>query len=516
MQLLSQSTSQQFKDIHVCVDTCALLSGKPLDCLDAWHEVANAMKFAGENYPHIKLAITNQLLREQTNTTDMQALLAIPGAKTMVGRFIQEHQDRVECYNTHVCRDFIKRLAKDILSLHARPVIDATEAFVGRSLPPDDPTHYNVDSVGIAKAYMYLILWQTNREKALELGPPPAFMQGREAQPVTASEVKQLGDMFHHVAFLRFMNNELIPHPALLTGIRNTDLWPWNDHYFDRTQQRGKLRDLHFNCADLSIVDMALRKLVNHHRERPGLFILVTHDGGLLTELLEMTYGLREVRQSVTSDQYRPLDESYNELIEVEHHLERTIDRILAGRMPVEDPDEITKAVWRKIRCLQKEREMIRDRRERLHAKGSWYAYEVMEEEDYERYAHRGLSVSRLPLSKVPPMLLLTGREFAYILQRELEVLSQLVRPKAGSPMAEAFDYLRATTTELMHEVRVDKRKFHRTPSGVAGLHKRLHRASYELLLKNQDASVSSVPLSDMALRPSRNPTPVYAPQNLI
>lgn len=399
-----------YERIGLCRDTCA--PGPVLEVMAAWQRAARSLARHGVAYPSLYFPLPNQLLREQTNMNDGNTLRALPDLKTQSGSVYKSVIGAVETHNTPVCRHFMHWLQNEILPQHAFPALEKGE-----------PT----GEVNRVKAVMYYVLWRENKALAKRLGETPRVLT--DNPHISYDEIKSRASDFAHVTFAR-KSGKIALHHELVTGIRGSGLWPWNDPYFKYSSGKTKpvLSDFHFNLADLSMLSMFMNGVTQNpgsvNDPRNHLVLFVSNDTDFMREICEYAYGHRLVKPNIDRSGYRKFVGKYNEL---SAQIERRQQQIRKSGGNAK-PDE--KAVAG-IEALKEERRGLRREFEapmKLSGPTKSRVVRLLDEE-YDRYEPRGLIIARPPpYAERPDILVLSPKRFLAAAKIHAKDVGKLVR----------------------------------------------------------------------------------------
>ncbi|MGE0753669.1 MAG: hypothetical protein AB7L92_00735 [Alphaproteobacteria bacterium] len=430
-----------YERIGLCRDSCVPVG--VLDVMAAWHRLATALQKGGIVYPGIYFPLPNQLLREQTNINDGKTLRALPNVKTQAGATYKSLDGAVVTHNTPVCRHFMHWLKSDVLPQRAFPALQ---------------NGTDTDEVNRIKAIMYYVLWHENQQLARQLGEPPKILLQRPE--ISYDEIKERGTDFAHVKLAR-ERGKIALHHALVTGIRGSSLWPWNDAHFK--DEDGKvsavLSDFHFNLADLSMVSMFMNGITQNPGDvsnpRNHLVMFVSRDSDFMQEISEFAYGHRVVKSTVDGSEHRRIINEYNELSrqieDVQNQLRRN------AKNGQQKSDDSRQAIARIVQ-LRHDRKQLRDQLEApLKGNGNPVKSHVVPllDDEYERYAARGLVLAKPPpYAERPDILVLSPKRFVMAMKEHDKEVGKLIRSQKGSAtnlpeIAKALSEFRAELFKL-------------------------------------------------------------------
>lgn len=457
----------EYERIGLCRDSCVPLS--VLDVMATWHRAATELQKGGVIYPGIYFPIPNQLLREQTNINDGNTLRALPDIKSQAGKIYKALDGAVQTHNTPVCRHFMHWLQSDIMP---QSVFPALEKGTGN------------DEVNRIKAIMYYVLWHENQDQARQLGAPPDMLTKNPG--VTYDEVKERGEDFKHITFTK-KSGRIALHHALVTGIRGSRLWPWNDpHFKDETGAvKPVLSDFHFNLADLSMLSMFMNGITQNPGDisdpRNHLVIFVSNDTEFMREISEFAYGHRVVKSTVDGSRYRKFVEEYNEL---SRQIEETQNKLRRNaRNGRQKSDDSRQAIGRIVKLKQDRKELREKLEEPLKNNGlkatKSHVVPLLPEE-YERYDARGLVIAQPPpYAERPDILVLSTRRFLDAMKahyHEMELLVRRSRERLTNRDT-VLKTMRALKTEIQKletDLGEGQLTQHQSPDSIFGLQKTL------------------------------------------
>lgn len=424
------------------------------------------MQQSGSDYPDIYFPLPNQLLREQTNINDGNTLRALPQLKTAAGSSYKSVTPSIETHNTPVCRHFMHWLRDDILPQSAFPAIENGQ-------PKDE-----IDRI---KAVMYYVLWHENQDRARQLGKPPAVLL--ENPGITYDEIKKHGANFSHVEFAR-KRGKLALHHELVTGIRGSRLWPWNDQHFKDADGKTKpvLSDFHFNLADLSMMSMFINGITQNpgsvNDPRNHLVVFVSNDTEFMREISEFSYGYRMVKPSVNGSSYRQFVKDYNTLSAEIEQVQQSIRHSTNGN----------EEAINEIKMLKATRQTLREDFEApLKAGGSLRERKAAQvvpllDEEYNRYEARGLTLAKPPpYAERPDILVLSSARFVEAMQQHADEMAKALRGKStgASELTEAKQAVRNLQTQikmLRQSLGTQKMRNHTVPDSMFCLQKSLRQ----------------------------------------
>lgn len=391
-----------FSQIVVCVDSCTPVSDMHR-IMTQWRNAESVIRSEGHVYPDIRIGITNQLLREQTNITDLDTLLAFKDLKTGAGQFFKENADALRHENTGPCRHFAKALIEDILPMRAFPALD-------------EGSPESVINTVKAVAYYVLHLEDqlSGKSRAKQWGDAPAILSAGDG--LSYDEVKKNAAAFSKVALPRNFSGVHTSH-ALLTGIRATELWPWMDRYFTQDPDRKTLlEDIHFNQADLSMIDFSRRLTADPGTIDPKqtLFVLVSRDGGLMQQMVEFTYGFRRESVPIDNSEYKDDLDRINELTRGIRAIQDQQRRELKehGVFVTEDLiGELGSLKDERYRLKQKYEVPLRETGKRP-GKGKTVEMVPIRKDDYEQHRASGLKISPVAYEDVPEIMVMPPHRF--------------------------------------------------------------------------------------------------------
>jgi hypothetical protein len=141
------------------------------------------------------------------------------------------------------------------------------------------------------KAIACSLLHFLNPDEARRMGQPPALI----AQSKTIPSLATLRDSAHQFSHLLFpKDNGIWRQPEVQQAIRYTNLWPWARKSFMSEDMSDKLRSAHKNTADRAAVSYFINNLSHRSDAENTLYVLVTHDGPLISDFVKFITGVEK------------------------------------------------------------------------------------------------------------------------------------------------------------------------------------------------------------------------------
>ncbi len=292
--------------------------GRFLDDNAAWAEVvqtATCRKFrralADTVFPQMVepvVAVTEEISRRIRDNAF--GILSKRGQTTLMGKHIGSPKDidlQVDIFipneggrSHYVFRNDVLSEAADGVMPFWRDKMREDPSLERGNKKKDEKGHMAamVRSLQEVKAYTHTLMRQFHPALADEMGPTPGPVASN-GKPTLAT----LRDSSHLYGQMPFPASvKLGEMPEMVQAVRLTTLWPWARKGLLSTVSAGTLDTIHKNTADVSYLDFFANELPKKADPSNTLFILLTHDGPLRNEFLEVSTGVEHTKERRKSD----------------------------------------------------------------------------------------------------------------------------------------------------------------------------------------------------------------------
>ena len=336
------------KTLYVTVDACADLGGKPYKVLEELKKL-----YAITHRRKLRYIDSEQGFHEKSDCTIPPFIPFLERKLNNYAQFIQDNPNWTIIARTPLCKNFVSELSKNIIPTVVFPLLDAAERIsttiqheaykimqqegkeeiggkrisAATDIPVIIEKNYNqnyslTDSILNRAADKALSTWQNKmhyikgydgRNKAkghkgfmlkmikamqelkacscvLEEFSQHATKQEREYHLPKLSELSQNSHYFASRTLSKTI--DFWQHNESIQALRLTELWPWKLKNMLSETTANMLKQSHKNTADKSYLYLLSNILPEQSNTLQTLYILVTHDGPLIKQCLEVSTGI--------------------------------------------------------------------------------------------------------------------------------------------------------------------------------------------------------------------------------